>query len=891
MKHVQSAIRGGWWWGGLAGLMAGLVLAVVGLAGGPAAAAPGKPPAPSPVPPGAIQPRAVMTNGWTYLYPSLFAADAGPGGELWAAGDFGHVVHYQGSSSTSADPLPPSSLIYGIDMISPTLGWAAVYSETNLTEAAAFQYDGTGWIDRSQSLASLGVDQLNKISGVSANQTWAVGTICSSVDCPQRLLRWDGTTWTRESLPGNVYIGDVQMLSAGDGWSVGTDQSTSQGTGFVFHYDGTAWTAISGPANSSLDCVWADGSGDVWIGGTTYVNNNLEKRIFHYHSGTWTVWSSPDGNYIRDIAMQSATAGWALTGQSILHWDGTAWTVERNFDWDTIQALAVNGADVWAAGRAENVWKRVSDGTWAVLGGGPPVSRYSRVAAVSSNDAWATGLDGTLAHWDGLTWRTALTMTGSLNGIAMRSTSEGYVSGASGVLRWNGTTWTLMPGSPTSLSAIAAVGPGDVWGVGDAIWHLSGGTWTVVTGNTYHLKAIAMDSPTHGWAVGGYYDVINNQYISEQVQYSNGAWDGSTGVSSYGIAEDVAISADGQETWIVYDGLVSHWSAGTWNYYVPPTGMSLQAVSSVAPGEAWALGFGGSGIGGSDPTGLAYHISGGSATTVAIPMNRGVYAMAFVPGADGWAVGDYGSILHYDPRAPGQLFYDVPVGSTFYTYIQYLATHGIVGGYSDSTFRPNNPATRGQFAKMIVTGEGWALDTSGGPHFTDVPPSSTFYDYIETAFHHGIISGYADGTFRPGTNITRGQITKLIALAEGWPTPAPPTPTFSDVPPGYVFYVYVEAAVAHGVVGGYADGTFRPSNPATRGQLSKMLYLALTTRPTATPTITNTPPPTPTATATDTPPTATVTITDTATPTVTGTPPSATATATVTPGLKYIRSR
>ena len=232
-------------------------------------------------------------------------------------------------------------------------------------------------------------------------------------------------------------------------------------------------------------------------------------------------------------------------------------------------------------------------------------------------------------------------------------------------------------------------------------------------------------------------------------------------------------------------------------------------------------------------------------------------------------------------------FGDVPRSYWAYTPIEYLAAAGIVGGYSDGTFRPANNATRAQFSKMIVTSEGWSLITPPTPTFSDVPSDSVFYSVIETAAAHHIISGYSDGTFRPSANITRGQITKLIALAEGWPLAPPVRPTFSDVAPGNVFYLYIEATAARGIISGYSDGTFRPGNLATRAQLSKMLYLTLTTRPTATPTATATPP-TATASATPTamPPTATGTATGgspTATRTVTptGTPPTATVTATV----------
>ena len=89
--------------------------------------------------------------------------------------------------------------------------------------------------------------------------------------------------------------------------------------------------------------------------------------------------------------------------------------------------------------------------------------------------------------------------------------------------------------------------------------------------------------------------------------------------------------------------------------------------------------------------------------------------------------------------------------------------------------------------------------------------------------------------FRPNNNLTRGQLSKVIALARGYPTPAPPTPTFADVPSDYPFYVYIEAMAAHNIVSGYTCGGegepcpgryFRPANAATRGQLTKFVTLA-----------------------------------------------------------------
>jgi hypothetical protein len=160
--------------------------------------------------------------------------------------------------------------------------------------------------------------------------------------------------------------------------------------------------------------------------------------------------------------------------------------------------------------------------------------------------------------------------------------------------------------------------------------------------------------------------------------------------------------------------------------------------------------------------------------------------------------------------------------------VQYLACHGVISGYADGTFRPFNNTTRGQLSKVIVLGEGWPLDCPPDvQHFSDVPPGSPFFCYVETMVRHSVISGYGDGTFRPGANVTRGQLCKIVVLAEGWPDSCT-TQHFSDVPPGHPFFCYVETAFARGIISGYADGTFRPGNNAIRGQISKIVYQAIT---------------------------------------------------------------
>ena len=179
-------------------------------------------------------------------------------------------------------------------------------------------------------------------------------------------------------------------------------------------------------------------------------------------------------------------------------------------------------------------------------------------------------------------------------------------------------------------------------------------------------------------------------------------------------------------------------------------------------------------------------------------------------------------------RPQSNRFSDVNPSDFFYHFVLDLSDDGALGGYSDGTFRPYNQATRAQLVKIVVLAFHMPLYTGSEQSFSDVPLDHPFYNYIETAQRSGLVGGYSDGTFRPYNNVTRGQIAKIAVEASDMEdmTNGNGIQSFSDVPVGSTFYNYIETAYANGILSGYADGTFRPNNDATRGQITKIVDLA-----------------------------------------------------------------
>ena len=147
-------------------------------------------------------------------------------------------------------------------------------------------------------------------------------------------------------------------------------------------------------------------------------------------------------------------------------------------------------------------------------------------------------------------------------------------------------------------------------------------------------------------------------------------------------------------------------------------------------------------------------------------------------------------------------------------------------GYPDGTVQPEGQITRAEACTIffrLLTEESRNYYFARSNDYTDVKSTDWYNNAISTLSNAGIVTGYNDGTFRPNQPITRGEMAKIIAnfanLNKG-------TKSFTDLN-GHWSKTYVELAAGNGWIAGYPDGTFRPDQKITRAETVTMINRVL----------------------------------------------------------------
>lgn len=160
--------------------------------------------------------------------------------------------------------------------------------------------------------------------------------------------------------------------------------------------------------------------------------------------------------------------------------------------------------------------------------------------------------------------------------------------------------------------------------------------------------------------------------------------------------------------------------------------------------------------------------------------------------------------------------------------IQAWGDEGLIRGYLDRSFKPNTYITRAEFMNLVNGAFGYSGQAK--ITFNDVSESAWYYEAISIANANGYIDGYTDGTMKPQDPITRQEAAKVIAGILNLELNETAANVFSDSSSIAAWSKgAVGGAAAAKIISGYADGTFKPLNSITRAEAVSALVKAVET--------------------------------------------------------------
>ncbi|NIA02132.1 MAG: hypothetical protein GWP15_02000 [Nitrospirae bacterium] len=177
-------------------------------------------------------------------------------------------------------------------------------------------------------------------------------------------------------------------------------------------------------------------------------------------------------------------------------------------------------------------------------------------------------------------------------------------------------------------------------------------------------------------------------------------------------------------------------------------------------------------------------------------------------------------------------FTDLENDHDYYVAITYLTRIGVLNGYSDGSFRPDNTINRAEALKVIFVGSDVdSSDASRDDIFYDVPADAWYKSYVNKGYELEIVKGDGvDGGFHGERDVNKAEFLKMLLEAneiEDSALAGAVSTTANDVPVDAWFVPYLNYAVLIGVTELNSQGGLGPDKALTRGEVSKMLYLLM----------------------------------------------------------------
>jgi len=704
----------------------------------------------------------------------------------------------------------------GVAVVSQNDVWAVGGRGSNVAGQISLieHWDGAAWSVVSSPSPSNDINDLLDVAAVAANDVWAVGTYNPSTTgglSQTFVLHWNGSTWTRVDSPSpgtfKNELRSVIALAANDVWAVGYSWSGSErARTLVLRWNGTAWAHVPSPnmgLDSFLSSVSADAQGNLWaVGNYTLDALNSRTLAMRWDGTTWSVVSTPNVPGVQNF----------LTGVSAAP-DGAAWAVgytcTGNCSVSTPrQMLALRwGGTNWEIAPVPNL--------------GAPNSFFNDVLAFSYSDVWAVG--------------------------SYSTSSQGWPLAA----HWDGSSWTnATVGNPQSiapqLKSLAPLSSNDIWSVGT--YHSGNPTFKTLT--EHYTAPCAELTPT---VATTYTPTPTTTGMSTATAtrtpqvclVAQGSISASDPVQA-GMLNQTGVGSGCQ--WSppcpgVADTDPRHYRAHS--YYFPFGSFSSQCVTvtvnaSGCAGAIYSVAYAGN----FNPDNICANYAGSAATLIngsaqySFVAFRGQYFYVVVHEASpNTGCAGYTLSIATDTTC-SNIVTPTPTPTNSVTPTS-TAPSPTLGAHTSTptTMSTATPTSTSTLSAPTATATAVAPSPTVAPcriEFVDVQPPSAFYGYIRCLACGGVLGGYDDGTFRPGNNITRGQIAKVVSNAAGF-SEAHTVQTFEDVPAEYTFYVYIQRVASRGIISGYECGGpgepcgqsrrpyYRPLANATRGQMAKIV--------------------------------------------------------------------
>ena len=239
---------------------------------------------------------------------------------IWAVGNAGTIVHYDGSHWLAVDSSTTVNL-RGVAMPAPNDGWAVGDSGKIL------HYDGQNWSE----YIDFGSVSLRSIYMISTVEGWAVGN-------SGRIYYYNSSGWTQFADTGTQTWYAIAMVSDSDGWVIGNG-------GEIYRYNGAIWEQSIDTGDQVWYSISALTSDNIWISGSA-------GYVYHFDGEAWTQFTDTGSQAWYAITMVSEDDGWLIgNGGRIYHFDGANWTPFTDTGNQAWYAIEMDSpAEGWAVG-------------------------------------------------------------------------------------------------------------------------------------------------------------------------------------------------------------------------------------------------------------------------------------------------------------------------------------------------------------------------------------------------------------------------------------------------------------------------------------------------------------------------------------------------------------